>query len=156
MEVWIAFSGPHGELSWIIVTPKILVIIGAIILLILNKIISNYGPIICSGCWSHFYSCFFMTPYSKFIWSSFPLLLMLQSNRLLFQSLSYVGTCRVFSNYSLRTKKIKIFLIFLIFVTIAYTIWIGATQFNYQCQRPTLRKNVGLARLWRDNGLLLK
>lgn len=144
------FQGPHGELSWIIGYTQILVIIGAIILLILNKITKQLRPHYLFWLLVTFLFLFFMTPYSKFIWSSFPLLLMLQSNRLL---LPIALATSVLAGYLAITlsgqKKSKIFLYFLIFVTIAYTIlnW-GQRNLIINVNDATLRKNVWISTVY--------
>lgn len=141
------FQGPKGELAPILGYTQIFVVIITIILLIINKISKKFKLYIVFWLLIIFSILFFMTQYSKMIWSYFPLLMMLESNRLLLPialATSVVAGYFVisFSN----NKKGKIFIYVLLLITIGYTIlnW-GHRRLISEINDAVLRKNVWIS-----------
>lgn len=136
------FQGPYGELSYIIGYTQIFVI-GIAILLLFRKSVSKklMRPYI-FWLFIFFIVLFFMSPYSKIIWASFPFFLMLQSHRLLLPVALCTSVLAGYLAISFGTTK-KVFIYILLFITIGYTIlnW-GHRRIIPEIDDTLLRKGV--------------
>lgn len=141
------FQGPKGELAFILGYTQIFVVILVVILLITNKITVKLK-------YHHLFwlsimltILFFMTPLSKIIWKHFPLLSMLQSNRLLLPIALCTSVIAGYLTISFsNTKKKKLFIYILIFITIAYTI----LNWGHRRVIPEIDDNVLRQGVWKS------
>lgn len=138
------FQGPYGELAYIIGYTQIFVLIVVILMFIKGWVSKTLKPYFVFWLNIFILVLFFMSPFSKIIWSSMPFFSMLQSHRLL---LPIALSTSVLAGYLAivfsKAKKGKIFIYLLLITTIGYTIlnW-GHRRVIPEIDDTTLRKNV--------------
>lgn len=115
------FQGPKGELAYIIGYAQIFAIFIVIFLLFRKNTSKKLRAHFKFWLTVFFLIIFFMSPYSKIIWASFPFFSMLQSNRLLLPVALCTSVLAGYLAISFGNTK-KIFIYILLFITIGYTI----------------------------------
>lgn len=141
------FQGPKGELAYILGYTQIIVVFLCIIFLIRKKIPQKLKNYFVFWLLTMFIILFFMTSLSKIIWIHFPMLLMLQSNRLLLPIALCTSVLAGYLAISLsHTWRGKAFVYLLIIITIGYTIlnW-GHRRVIPEISDEVLRKNVWIS-----------
>jgi len=141
------FQGPNGELAPIIGYTQVFVIIAVIFLLIKKRVSEKLRSHCLFWLLIIFFILFFMSPYSRIIWAQFPFLSMLQSHRLLLPTaLATSVLAGYLTIYLSHTWKTRVFVYFLILITIGYTIlnW-GHRRLIPEINDPVLRKNVWIS-----------
>jgi len=141
------FQGPKGELAYIIGYTQIFAIVIAIFFLFKKNVSKKLIHPYIFWLFIFFTVLFFMSPYSKMIWISLPFLSMLQSNRLLLPIALCTSVLAGYLAISFsNTKKRKMFIYILLFITIGYTIlnW-GHRRLIPEINDAALRKNVWIS-----------
>lgn len=139
------FQGPKGEIAYIIGYTQIFVVITVILLLFKKRVSKKLMSPYIFWLFIFFTILFFMSPYSKTVWASFPFLSMLQSNRLLLPIALCTSVLAGYLTVSFANTK-KMFIYILILVTIGYTIlnW-GHRRVIPEVNDMALRKNVWIS-----------
>lgn len=138
------FQGPQGEIAPIFGYTQIFVVIIATILLFKNKLSKKLKPKYVFWLFIIFVVILFMTPYSAIFWKQFPLLLMLNSNRLLLPIA--LGTSVIAGYLAISFSNKKTLVNILLLITIGYTIlnW-GHRRIIPEIDDNSLRKNVWIS-----------
>lgn len=141
------FQGHKGELSYLIGYTQVFVIIIVILILIKGWTSKTLRPHFIFWLLIFFAVLFFMSPLSRIIWQSLPFFQMLQSHRLLLPIALSTSVLAGYLSISFsRTKNGKIFIYFLLIITIGYTVlnW-GHRRLIPKINDAALKKNVWIS-----------
>lgn len=138
------FQGPRGEISNLIGYTQVFILANALILLFFKKIPKKILSGFIFWTTSSFIILFLITPYSKFIWESIPLISASGSHRLLVLLAFCISIIAGYS--SIIFKKLKIFIYLILFLTIISTI----LNWGQRKMIPTINDSTLKSNLWKS------